>query len=78
MINSQIFFNHFSMKMFCAYRIGYVLTNKFKLHKKMQYFKLVLKRIDALESKKVLMLSNFEKFVYVMISSLLYDKDIIL
>ena len=44
----------------------------------MQYFKLVLKRIDALESKKVLMLSNFEKFVYVMISSLLYDKDIIL
>ena len=44
----------------------------------MQYYELVLKRIDALESKKVLMLANFEKFVYVMISSLLYDKDIIL
>jgi len=55
-----------------------VLTNKFKLHKKMQYNELVLKRIDALESKKVLMLANFEKFVYVMISSLLYDKDIVL
>ena len=50
------------MKMFCAYRIGYVMTNKFKLHKKMQYFKLVLKRIDALEGKKALMLANFEKF----------------
>ena len=42
------------MKMFCVYRIGYVLTNKFtvnNLHKKIQYCELILKRIDALQSK---------------------------
>ena len=44
----------------------------------MQYYEVVLKRIDALESKEVLMLANFGRFAYVVISSMLYDKDIIL
>ena len=42
----------------------------------MQYYEVVLKRIDALESKAVLMLANFGSLAHVMISSMLYDKDI--